>query len=682
MLREKAEKLAKDKMVEHPSLSEKTDVQKLIHELEVHQIELEMQNEELIKAEEAQRQIAQKYKKLYDYAPAGYFTLAEGGEIIEANISGAQLLGKERKDLLHSNFIFFLTNESKPVFNRLMDRVLSSQSRERCEIAIERKHDEPVYMLITGEATDDNNCFITATDISDRRTAQALRKSEEKFRLLTENSFDAIYLLKNKKFEYVNHRFCELTGYEFDQLVSRRMSTNDLLNDWSNNLFDGGWKDKPQGKHSKSVFEMEVKTKSGRLVDVEVSTTPIYKDGSLQVLGVLREISERKENEKLLRDVAIAQQSVKFKQKFLANMSHEIRTPLTGVLGMVELLSLTHLDRNQLDFVNTLKLSTDHLIEVINQILDYSKIEAGKIRLRKNICSVSSLLEYTRKFFNGVSQKDIKLEINIDPDLPEFIQADEQRIKQILNNLISNAVKFTHEGKISVHAFLEKWIDDKNFIFGVKVSDTGIGIQKEFLSLLFHPFEQSDYSRQNMYVEGTGLGLPICKELSELMGGHIEAESTPGEGSAFYFNFIAQTKDDEDKNAAQTISGTKEQEPTYRILLAEDKVVNQKVVSLLLESIGHEVVVAQNGKEALEKYKPGSFDLILMDIQMPVMDGVVATQQLKKKYKTLPPIVALTANAFEGDREKYMALGMDDYIAKPVKGEDLKKLLTRLVIKD
>jgi PAS domain S-box-containing protein len=683
MLRKKAEEILKYKSIDNADKQHsEADMMRLLHEFEVHQIELELQYEELMQVKNNQQQIAKKYKELYDFAPTGYLTLSQDGEILELNLTTAKFLDKDRADIQNHRFHDFIAPETIAVFHEFFERIFETNETQNCEIIVSLKNDDLNYLFLNGKSIENGEkCLITATDVTERRMTEALRKSEEKFRLLTENSFDAIYLLYDKRFEYVNQRFCELTGYSSEDFLLGKVDAFQLLTNMASNQFDGGWKKYPGHERARSIFEMEIKTRDDRVIDVEVATTPIILGDRMLVLGVIHETGERKQNEKLLRDVAIARKSVEFKQKFLANMSHEIRTPLTGVLGMVELLSLTKLDRNQLDFVNTLKLSTEHLIEIINQILDYSKIEAGKIKLRKNIFTVKSVFENAHRFFNGICQKDIVLEANIDPQLPETIKADEQRIKQIVNNLLSNAVKFTLDGKISLRATLEKWVDDHNFMLAIEVSDTGIGIPKEFIPRLFSPFEQSEHSKRNLYFEGTGLGLPICKDLAELMGGRIGAFSEEGKGSTFYFTFVAEKIDPIEEQVDLEIKKETPENNKIRILFAEDKIINQKVVGLMLESMGHQVVMAQNGLEAIEKYKPGSFDLILMDIQMPEMDGVTATQILKNKYEDLPPVIALTANAFEGDREKYLEMGMDEYLAKPVKGEELKIIIDKVTPK-
>jgi PAS domain S-box-containing protein len=518
----------------------------------------------------------------------------------------------------------------------------------------------------------------TSQNITPQKLAEkALRESEQKYRILTENAFDGIYLLGFRSFKYVNQRFCEMTGYSYDELINPGFDASIMIGDESREVYRSRRQARLEGREVPRTYEIRLKSKSGKLIDVEISTTPLGYGENIQILGVVRDITERKNNEKLLREVSIAKQSVQFKQNFLANMSHEIRTPLTGVLGMIELLAKTDLDPQQQDFINTLKLSTENLREIINQILDYSKIEAGQVKLRRDIFNKGSILKNAQKLFETICNKDIKLETNIDPKLPDYILADEQRVIQVIYNLLSNAVKFTFKGKITIDAHLNKWIDDDKFLIEVKVSDTGIGIREEFLPSLFLPFEQYDH-QNNLYFEGTGLGLTICKELVELMGGEISVESVEGKGTTFTFSFLAGKVEKTDAEKKEIAHQKRTKRINLRILYAEDKIVNQKVVSLMLKSLGHEVVLAANGQEAIDKYRQGLFDLILMDIQMPVMNGIEATQKLKKYYSDLPPVVGLSANAFEGDRQKYIELGMDEYLTKPVKADDFTSMISKL----
>jgi len=393
-----------------------------------------------------------------------------------------------------------------------------------------------------------------------------------------------------------------------------------------------------------------------------------------------KQIQEKRKQEELqlYQEIEIARKSAEFKQSFLANMSHEIRTPLTGILGMAELMQNTKLDALQQDYLKTLMLSGDNLKETINMVLDYSKIEAGKVKLNESVFPFRLLFENTEKLFFSLNNKNLKLEKNIFPDVPLYVKADYNRIFQILSNLISNAVKFTDSGKISLVASIDNRLNEKDrLLLRIAVKDTGQGIPDDKKAGLFKPFYQVEQAYNRSY-EGTGLGLAICKELVSILGGQIGLESDEGKGSTFWFTFQVIQSEKGMEVVNREARTHPQQTKSLNILLVEDKLVNQKVISLMLKSLNQRVTIAENGEKALKMFKPNTYDLILMDIQMPVMDGITATRILKQKFTNLPPLVGLSANAFEGDREKYMSMGMDEYLTKPVKQQDFVELITKL----
>ncbi|MFO8067031.1 MAG: tetratricopeptide repeat protein [Bacteroidales bacterium] len=360
------------------------------------------------------------------------------------------------------------------------------------------------------------------------------------------------------------------------------------------------------------------------------------------------------------------QKSVEFKQNFLANMSHEIRTPLTGLIGMIDIIGKTDLDKKQFDYLNVLKQSADNLHKIINQILDYSKIDAGKISLNLSVFNISDVLDNAKKIFNSVSGKNISFEIHLDENVPRTIEADKEKITQVVNNFVLNAIKFTDFGSIEIFIKVVNFNVSANSVkIKIEVKDTGLGIEKEKQDQVFLPFGQIDQSDIRNY-DGVGLGLSICKELVKLHGGEIGFVSEYNVGSTFWFTFEAEISSTKDKEKLFSEKQELKSHKSLNILFVEDKATTQKVVKLMLSSLGHKVSLADNGAHALEIYKPGMFDIILMDIQMPVMDGIKATQELKKEYKDVPPIIGLSANSFEGARKKYMELGMDEFIPKPL----------------
>ncbi len=397
----------------------------------------------------------------------------------------------------------------------------------------------------------------------------------------------------------------------------------------------------------------------------------VFKNGNInpvRVIAACWDITKEVEHGELQNKVEISNRVADIKQQFVANMSHEIRSPLTGILGMSSLLLKTDLDEKQKEYGEIILSSSKSLLNIVNDILDLSKIEAGKMELNPVVFNIKeSGAKIYKLFYALVKQKKLRMKINFDEKLPENIYADDNRLSQIITNLISNAVKFTEQGSINISYLLEEEFD---YLYKIKVvvEDTGIGVSKENQEKLFNIFSQADGSDTRSY-EGTGLGLSICKSLVELMDGSIGLESDLGKGSRFWFTFMARRVSDE-QNHVETdiVEDVIEVPEPYSILLVEDKKTNQLVISLMLREAGCKIDIASNGKEALEKFKPGKYDFILMDIQMPIMDGVTAVKELKKRYgsSALPVIIGLSAKAMEGDAEYYLSQGMDDYLTKPV----------------
>lgn len=467
-----------------------------------------------------------------------------------------------------------------------------------------------------------------------------------------------------------NERYANILGYTLEELMPTTSATWRDLTHPDDNLIALQKLDDHFSKKA-DYFEVEVrsKRKDGHWVWVLSRGCVMEFDADgrpLMMAGTMQDISDKKKKEELVQQVEVAHKTLEFKQSFLASMSHEMRTPLTGILGVTELLEKTSLDAVQQDFVETLRNASENLRDMIDQVLDYSRIESGKMTISRKEVQSRSLVRNAEVLFDKICQKPIRFSVSIDDSIPEYILADEQRINQVINNLISNAVKYSEKGEVSLVMKKERPSNGDSLIIRVEVSDTGVGIKPEKEDSIFSPFSSVSQIDTSLY-EGTGLGLAICKEFVQMHGGDIGFTSESGKGSTFWFTF----------KTAEVKNGHKNEKPdnveipsrSLSILLVEDKIITQKVIGLLLKDMGHEITIATNGREALKLYKPGKYDLILMDIQMPVMDGITATNELRKLHNMLPPVVGLSANAFDGDREKYLNMGFDEYITKPMKRE-------------
>ncbi|MBT3209981.1 MAG: response regulator [Bacteroidetes bacterium] len=405
---------------------------------------------------------------------------------------------------------------------------------------------------------------------------------------------------------------------------------------------------------------------------------------SQQTKDLVEEIHVRREAEELLKiQKEKAESSTHAMSIFLASMSHEIRTPMNGIIGMSNLLKETKLNDSQKELVDIIHLSGNNLITIINDILDFSKIESNQVELENIEFNLFKLVEDIYKLLQiRANENRVKLIKKISPAVQKVIKGDPVRLKQILINLLNNAIKFTDKGSVTLKLNIREKTNKKIKLY-FEVEDTGIGISEEGKKNLFNVFKQSDSSINRKY-GGTGLGLAISKNLSKLMGGEIGVESKYGKGSNFWFTAVfdrvkqSVVKLDENQNIIHSKSSRK-----LQILLAEDNVINQKVAVYNLQKFGHEIDIAENGKIAVEKYQKNKYDAILMDIHMPEMSGIEATAEIRRielKNKAIGniKIIAMTANALKGDREKLLATGMNEYISKPFKPEELKKILVNI----
>lgn len=518
--------------------------------------------------------------------------------------------------------------------------------------------------------------LLQARFINESKVAsETLRKSENKFRSIWENSTDGMRILdENGITTMVNKAFCKMFEIKESEIIGFPLSKI-YENIEGKDIFQS-FLEKIKNNNIVDIVDNEFTLWNGKKKWLQVSHTLISNENEERIiLSIFRDITERKYNEELLKNISIAETSAKIKQQFLANMSHEMRTPMNGIIGMANFLDNTDLNDSQKEFVSIIKESSKTLLQLINDVLELSKIESGKIILHKDEIYTEELVKKIKNLFVPFAvRKNISLTINVEKKFPTSFISDEKRLMQIITNLTTNAIKFTEKGKIKIDFKIKNNLLDK-YLIEVIVKDTGIGIDQNYLKNIFEKFTQIDESKTRTN-EGSGLGLAISKELVKLLNGELTVESVIGKGSTFIFTILVEKNYNKPSESITKIENQKF-DLNLSVLLVEDKFVNRKVAELMLKNLKCTVDIAENGAIAIDKIKQNQYDIVLMDIQMPVMDGATAVCELRKMKIKLPIIIGLSAEAMEGDAEKYIALGMDDYMTKPLLPEILyEKLLT------
>jgi PAS domain S-box-containing protein len=502
------------------------------------------------------------------------------------------------------------------------------------------------------------------------------------------------YCSADCRFLFVNKTYAQWYGRTPKDIIGK--SIIELLGNEGNETIRPYYERALRGEHFR--YETEVNLSIGFRY-IQCSYTPIFdKNGNATGwVGIIYDMTQHYLLEKALRENEAALRLAKekaeaaniAKSEFLTNMSHEIRTPMNAVIGLSHILSMTSpLTPKQKEFLDTLQLSAQSLLSLINDMLDFSKIESNRVDLEHIPYNFFSIInEITAMFSVGAHKKGLTLSYDKTPHDDTFFLGDPLRVRQILTNLISNALKFTHSGGVSIRLSITP-SSEPNYIYThVSVKDTGIGIAENKLASVFDKFMQADMSITREY-GGSGLGLAISKNLAELMGGSITLESTPGEGSEFILHLPLEYAQQTDIYACNSPKIEKiYSAPTLRnitVLLAEDQPANILVAITMLETMGYRCEVANNGKEVLEKIKLGKhYDIVLMDIQMPELDGYLTTRLLRedeqKNHKKRTPIIGVTAHVLADNIEKCFKAGMDDYITKPYRAEDLKQKISALL---
>ena len=522
----------------------------------------------------------------------------------------------------------------------------------------------------------------THQDITERKQLEAaLRESEQRFRNMFRRHSAVMLLIEPESGAIVdaNEAATYFYGYAREWLLKMNISELNILNpvqvaDERNVAL----------REERNYFIFPHKLSSGEIRTVEVHSTPIEDNNKPLLFSIIHDITERKRaEEELLKAKEQADSATRAKSEFLANMSHEIRTPMNGLLGMTQLLEMTALTADQQEYVVALKLSGKNLVSLVNDILDLSKIEAGKITIETAEFSLRHALDEVYLMQkSAIFAKKLAFNITIAEEIPRVILGDQLRVKQIIHNLLGNAAKFTKQGGITIAAQVHERHND-SIIVQISVTDTGIGISAEALDKIFNPFVQEDGSTTRQF-GGTGLGLTISRRLAELMGGDISVESSQGIGSRFILTIpfvipiVQQTTDIMEYPTMPAWEG-----PSLRILLVEDNPVNLLFGTVLLgKKHGHEVITAENGRESLEALNKGEFDLVLMDIDMPVMNGEEALREIRAKEEgtsSHQKVIALTAYALRDEKKRFLSEGFDGYLSKPLEQKELVAEMKRVM---
>jgi PAS domain S-box-containing protein len=550
------------------------------------------------------------------------------------------------------------------------------------DVPLTREGQETRYITARNIAVPGKDLMIsTVWDVSERKRAeQELRESNALLSLFIQNSPIYAFIKEvtpgESRVLAASENFQDMIGIPGSRMIGKTMEE----------LFPGDFAAKITADDWAVVSRGEILRLDEDLGDWHFTTIkfPVQLGRKRLLAGYAIDITERKQAEQAMaRAKEAAESASKAKSEFLANMSHELRTPLNGVMAMMQLLEMTALDVEQTEYVHLAKQSSERLTRLLSDLLDISRIEAGKIEIRAEEFEVQELLQSVSELFStSARDKGISLEFSMDASVPAQLKGDEARLRQVLFNLVGNAVKFTEKGVVRLEMSTLQPLRDGRCRILFAVSDTGIGIPEEKLPHLFTSFFQVEGSYTRKY-QGAGLGLAIVRRLVDLMDGDISMDSELGEGTTVYVlvPLGRPAHVEGGKTPAPRAREGSGAHPAMRILLAEDERSNALAASKLLAKDGHDVTVVENGRQALDLLESQDFDCILMDVQMPVLDGLEATRSIRtsgKKFAGIP-IIALTAYSMTGDREKFLAAGMSDYLSKPFKVEELRKILARSV---
>ncbi len=620
-------------------------------------------------------------------------TINTEGKIMDMNLAMQKVTDKSREQLLNTDFCLYFTDKEKA--NNIYQEVFEKESVSNFPLVM--KDGKLTDVLFNGSVFKDEKenvigAVVVARDVSEQKKNETILleslKEVTDYKLALDASTIVDITDKNGNIKFVNENYTKISQYRFEELVG---GSHSMVNSAFHSVayMNELWATISVGK----VWHGDIrnKAKDGSLYWLNMTIVPFRDDKGTpyQYVAISIDITKQKLLEQELTEAKIfaelattiaeesrnsAEDAVVSKQQFLSNMSHEIRTPMNAIIGFTKVVLKTKLTAKQKEYLMAIKMSGDALIVLINDILDLAKVDSGKMTFEKTpfklMLSINAMLHL---FETKIQEKNLELITKYDQNIPEVLLGDPIRLNQIILNLVSNAVKFTNNGKIIVSIKILSQDDEKSKI-EFSVSDTGIGIKPSLLSKIFENFQQATNTTSRLY-GGTGLGLAIVKQLVEAQGGKIKLESKVNKGSTF--SFVLDFK----KSAVEIIHEPEIQEldssiKNTKVLVVEDMELNQLLMKTLLDDFGFECDISANGKLAIEKLQTKSYDIILMDLQMPEMNGFQATEYIRKKMKLTIPIIALTADVTTVDVEKCKAVGMNDYLSKPV---DERLLYSKLI---
>lgn len=637
---------------------------------------------ELKRIEDALKESEERFRTMFEQAPLGMALIDSiTGQIYHVNVRFAEIIGRTMDEMRISNWMGIthpddIQEELANMAQLNTGKILGFRMNKRYI----RLNQSIVWTNMTAAALkveeEGKPCHLCM--IEDITESKAIQERLEKYQIIVEKANDIIMFLDFQgNILEVNDAAVRMYGYTFEEFLTmtifdlRRLEKEEYVIAQMNRAYQEG-----------IVFETTHYRKDGTFFPVEVSSQGNSLGNKNVILSIVRDISERKKHEEIvIATMKKAEAANAAKGQFLANMSHEIRTPMNGIIGMTDLALMADSEQEQREYLRIVKSSTMSLLRVLNDILDYSKIEAGKIDLEEVPFHLSTIITEVVELFDvSAKQSGLALTLHFDNQIPNAIIGDSLRLRQVLSNLVGNGIKFTTQGEVSICVALEEQQEDKVKIKFV-ITDTGIGISTDKLNKLFKRFSQVDDSNTRQF-GGTGLGLAISQKLVELMGGEIGVESKESIGSQFFFTAIFRLQGGSNpligEDAAYEKNTALGRVKQKKVLLAEDDLVSRKIVTNFLIKHGFQVHAVENGREAVAACEKKKFDIILMDINMPYLDGYSVTtiiQSTEKNMNCFTPIVAMTAYALKGDKEKCLEAGMDDYISKPI---NLREFLTMM----